>query len=335
MAQGVLGVAYPRAALIGNPSDGFGGMTIAFVFSDFHAEVRLEEHNRIEVLPGRVDHLDWDNLDDFQNSVTSMGYYGGLRLLKATLLVFIQYCRESNITLHNRGFKLSYTTNIPVLLGLSGSSAIIAACLRALGTWYGVKMQSWQFANLAWRVETEELRIPAGLQDRVAQAYNHPVFMDFDKGHFNANPHGKYEKLTRPLKNIYIAYSDTLAEGSEITHSSLRERFETGDVKMLEAVESWKNLTLTFLKALEKDDTDTMNNCINTNFDIRNELVTLHPKQVDLVMLGRKSGASAKFCGSGGAIIGMYKDKNMLERLKADFTKANANILLPNIVHSS
>ncbi len=333
MAQGVLGLAYPRAALIGNPSDGFGGMTIAFVFSDFRAEVQLMESDNIEVIPGKVDHLKWADLNEFSRTVSTMGYYGGLRLLKATLLVFIRHCNENGIPLHKRGFKLSYETNIPVLLGLSGSSAIISACLRALGSWYGVKMQPWLLANLAWEVETQELGIPAGLQDRVAQAYNYPVFMDFDQGHFNANPYGKYEKLKRPLRNVYIAYSDTLAEGSEKTHSNLRERFNNGDTKMLEAVEKWKSLTLLFKDALEKDDLETMNDCINTNFDIRNGLTTLHPKQVELVMLARQSGASAKFCGSGGAIIGMYKDQETLNRLKSDLSENGVNILLPNIVY--
>lgn len=334
MADGVIGIAYPRAALIGNPSDGFGGMTIAFVFSDFNAQVRLEEHDHIQVYPGLVDHLEWNDLDSFQTSVSSMGYYGGLRLLKATLLVFIKHCKQHEIPLHQKGFKLSYTTNIPVLLGLSGSSAIISACLRALGLWYGVKMQPWLLANLAWQVETEELGIPAGLQDRVAQAYNFPVFMDFDESHFNANPYGKYEKLKRPLKNLFIAYSDTLAEGSEITHSNLRERFETGDTEMLEAVETWKRLTLEFRTALEIGNFENMSASINANFDLRNKLCQLHPKQVELVMLARKSGASAKFCGSGGAIIGMYEDEKMLKKLKADFAKHKVNILLPEIVYS-
>ncbi|MCF8277961.1 MAG: hypothetical protein K9J17_14605 [Flavobacteriales bacterium] len=333
MAQGVIGIAYPRAALIGNPSDGFGGMTIAFVFSDFRAQVQMDEHDHIEVAPGLVDHLKWKNLDSFRSTVSTMGYYGGLRLLKATLLVFMKHCEKENIHLHDRGFKLSYTTNIPVLLGLSGSSAIISACLRALGSWYGVKMQPWLLANLAWQVETEELGIPAGLQDRVAQAYNYPVFMDFDAGHFNANPYGKYEKLKRPLTKVYIAYSNTLAEGSEKTHSNLRERFNNGDTQMLEAVEAWKNLTLEFKQALEADDLATMNRCINANFDIRNNLTHLQAKQVDLVMLARQSGASAKFCGSGGAIIGMYTDQAMLERLKADFSENGVNILLPEIVY--
>lgn len=333
MPQGVLGIAYPRAALIGNPSDGFGGMTISFVFSDFKAEVRLIEHDRIEVLPGKVDHLNWNDLDEFKKSVSSMGYYGGLRLLKATLLVFTNHCEAHEIKLHNRGFKLSYDTDIPVLLGLSGSSAIISACLRALGNWYGVKMEPWLLANLAWQVETEELGIPAGLQDRVAQAYNYPVFMDFDEGHFNSKPYGKYETLTRPIKNVYIAYSSTLAEGSEKTHNNFRTRFNNGDTAMLEAIEKWKQLTLLFKDALLAGDFDTMNDCINTNFDIRNSLTSLHQDQIKLIELARKSGASAKFCGSGGAIIGMYKDEKMLSRLKKDLNKNGVNILLPNIVY--
>lgn len=333
MKAGVIGVAYPRAALIGNPSDGFGGMTISFVFSDFHAEVRLEEHDHIEVLPGRVDHLEWADLNAFRTSVSTMGYYGGLRLLKATLLVFIKHCEQNQIPLHERGFRLSYETDIPVLLGLSGSSAIISACLRALGSWYGVKMEPWLLANLAWQVETEELHIPAGLQDRVAQAYNYPVFMDFDETHFNTNPYGKYEKLRRPLKNIYIAYSDVLAEGSEKTHGNLRARFNNGDTEVLEAVEKWKSLTLLFRDALQADDMDTMFDCIDTNFDIRNMITDLHPQQVELVKLARQSGACAKFCGSGGAIIGMYRDDRMLSRLRSDLSKAGVNMLLPNIVY--
>jgi hypothetical protein len=35
--------AYPRAALIGNPSDGYFGKTIAFTFKNFEARVQLRE----------------------------------------------------------------------------------------------------------------------------------------------------------------------------------------------------------------------------------------------------------------------------------------------------
>ena len=333
MNEGVIGIAYPRAALVGNPSDGFGGMTIAFVFSDYHAEVRLEENDRIQLLPGLADHLEWNDMAHFRSSVATLGYYGGLRLLKAALHVFSNYCVESQIKLNRRPFKLSYATDIPQLLGLSGSSAIISACLRAIGVWYNVKMEPWRLANLAWRVETEELGIPAGLQDRVAQAYNHPVFMDFEQSHFNEYSRGVYQKLPRPLTNIFIAFAENLAEGSEKTHSDLHSRFTDGETGVLEAVESWKNLTIQFRRALITGDRIKMHQCINSNFDIRNNISQLKSEQVELVMQARKSGASAKFCGSGGAIIGMYSDENMLDRLKTDLKDVGVNILLPNIVY--
>ena len=76
-----------------------------------------------------------------------------------------------------------------------------------------------------------------------------------------------------------------------------------------------------------------MNECINANFDLRNKITKLQPEQVELVMLARKSGASAKFCGSGGAIIGLYEDDAMLNRLKNDLANNGVNILLPNIVY--
>jgi glucuronokinase len=60
----------------------------------------------------------------------------------------------------------------------------------------------------------------------------------------------------------------------------------------------------------------------------------LHPQQVHLIELARSSGASAKFCGSGGAIIGMYADDSVLQRLKATMLKNGMNIILPQIVYS-
>ncbi|MFO8143540.1 MAG: hypothetical protein R6T78_02560, partial [Dehalococcoidales bacterium] len=40
----------PRAALIGNPSDGYFGKTIAFTFSNFQADVTLYDTPELEIL---------------------------------------------------------------------------------------------------------------------------------------------------------------------------------------------------------------------------------------------------------------------------------------------
>lgn len=49
-------IAYPRAGLIGNPSDGYFGKTIAFAFRNFSAQIELWESPELELLPSRRDH---------------------------------------------------------------------------------------------------------------------------------------------------------------------------------------------------------------------------------------------------------------------------------------
>ena len=45
-------------------------------------------------------------------------------------------------------------------------------------------------------VENVELKIAAGLQDRVAQAYEAPVFMDFSKEFMDRQGYGHYETFS-------------------------------------------------------------------------------------------------------------------------------------------
>ena len=84
--------AYPRAALIGNPSDGYFGKTIAFTFSNFQADVTIYATAELEILPARRDRSRYHSLAELASDVKTYGYYGGMRLLKATLAVFHDYC---------------------------------------------------------------------------------------------------------------------------------------------------------------------------------------------------------------------------------------------------
>ena len=86
--------AFPRAALIGNPSDGYHGKTIAFVFCNYCAEVTLYETPELELLPARRDSSVFKDMDALSEDVRIYGYYGGIRLMKATVNRFNRYCKE-------------------------------------------------------------------------------------------------------------------------------------------------------------------------------------------------------------------------------------------------
>src|ERR1019366_4648323 len=91
------------------------------------------------------------------------------------------YCGRQGIELENRNFTLEYESSIPQRLGLGGSSAIISASLRALCRYYHIELPLPVQANLVLETETRELNMPAGLQDRVVQAYQGLVYMDFSR----------------------------------------------------------------------------------------------------------------------------------------------------------
>ena len=46
----------------------------------------------------------------------------------------------------------------------------------------------------------------------------------------------------------------------------------------------------------------------------------------------RAAGASAKFPGSGGAIVGTYTDEAMFQRLKAAFAAQQVDVFKPQLV---
>jgi len=94
--------AYPRVGLVGNPSDGYFGRTISFAFENFCAEVVLYESPELEILPSRKDHSVFRDIGALVRDVELHGYYGGIRLLKATIKRFSDYCRSNQIDLHDK-----------------------------------------------------------------------------------------------------------------------------------------------------------------------------------------------------------------------------------------
>ena len=233
----VIKEAYARAGLIGNPSDGYYGKTISLSIKNFRARVTLYESPRLHILPSLKDRSEFENVEDFLQNVHLYGYYGGIRLVKAVLKRFVEYFREKRGSLPKKNFTVEYETNIPRGVGLAGSSAIITATLRCLMDFYKLMIPLPLQANLVWKAETEELGIPAGLQDRVIQVYEGLVYMDFSREFIEKQGHGYYESLDPDtLPSLFVAYKEDSAERSEIPHSNLRERFERGERKVVEAM---------------------------------------------------------------------------------------------------
>ena len=328
--------SYPRAGLIGNPSDGYFGKTISFAFSNFRAEVMMYHSPELEIIGNVTDHTKFDSFQSLVGDISTHGYYGGVRLLKASLKTFFDYCCRMKIQLDDRNFTVRYSTDIPHGVGLAGSSAIITACFRALIAFYGVSISKATLANLVLSVETDELGISAGLQDRVVQAYEGLVYMDFDKTTMERQGYGYYEPLDpSALPELYIAYRNDLSQCSDVVHNRLRDRYNTGDQDVFDAIDFWAGLADQAKDRLSKGQGRKIGELLDANFDMRAKLCKLSEGNIRMIEVARSVGASAKFTGSGGAIVGTCKDSEMIDELVKQFEEAGITVIRPVIASGS
>ena len=172
--------------------------------SNFRARVLCYPSARLEIKPSKVDLPVFENLDDLYRITRWRGYYGGIRIIQALIVRLVDYCREHGIELPDRNFTLEYESNMPQRLGLGGSSAIITASLRAICQYYALDIPLPIQANIALETETRELNVPAGLQDRVVQAYQGLVYMDFSRHLMDARGYGEYEQMNPACCPTYM-----------------------------------------------------------------------------------------------------------------------------------
>ncbi len=325
--------AYARAGLVGNPSDGYFGKTISFIVRNFRAEVILYETPELHIQHSSRDETTFSSIGDLAKSVRQFGYYGGVRLLKASVKRFFDYCTRENIPLHDGNFTLRYDSNIPPQVGMAGSSAIITAGWRALMKFYGVDIPRHVLASLVLSVENDELGIPAGLQDRVIQSYEGLVFMDFNRAAVEKLGYGIYEELNPALlPPLYIAYTSRLSEGTEVFHNDIRSRWNRGERDVVSAMYHWANLAQRVRDMLVAGEGGKIGPLLNENFDLRRRLYKIGAGNIDMVETARSVGASAKFTGSGGAIVGTYEGEAMFQALKEKLEPKGYAVIKPEIV---
>ena len=324
--------SFARAGFLGNPSDGYFGKTIAFSFTEFFVDLRLSESSRLRFVPGEVDDATFDSPAQLVRDLRLYGYYGGIRMLKAVAKLFFEWCEEHSVEIENCNFTAEYKINIPRLVGLSGSSAICSAMLKALMEFYGVEIPLEDQPSLVMSAERDELGIACGLQDRVAQIYNGVTFMDFERAFLEATGHGKYERLDpAAMPNIYIAYDPNRAEESGRAHKKVKKLFQQQNQNVVAAMSEFADIAQKGRDALVSGRLGEIPSLVNSNFDLRDRIFNVAEDNRRMVLEARKCGASAKFAGSGGAIVGTYEDESQFAALCETLGEIGCRTVKPKI----
>lgn len=290
--RGPVAVSVPaRVGLVGHPSDGYRGATLAVTLSNFAAAVEIRPATRLVVEPAGPG--EWPE--------------GGLPLIRATIRRFRSHASDLGAPFDPL-VAVRYGTTIPREVGLGGSSAIVIATLRALAAFAGLPIARDRLPGLALSVETDELGIAAGLQDRVVQAYGGLVFMDFAAGrHEVVDP-----ALLPPL---FVAWDESAAAGSGAAHAAVRARHAAGDRAVVDGMRSLAALAMDGLAALQRADHEAFAEAMAAGYAVRARIFYLDPRHTAMVDEARRLGLVATYTGSGGAIVGIASDRTAVGAL--------------------
>jgi glucuronokinase len=291
--------AYPRAGLLGNPSDLYGGMGIGFCLSNWSVQLQLDSDRS----PG-------DEID----------------LLRAARRMLAQeFPKLAEELLAGNGFRLEFQSDIPRQVGLSGSSAIVLAALRAMNQHLKLDLTCGDLGQLAWHAEAFELGITAGPMDRQIQTFEGLLWMDFARGRVQ-----RLTDLALPPMRILIDPEPGQESGG--VHAPVRERWKNGEMGVRTTMAAFRPLVERGLRALRLGDFDDLRVCVDHNFDLRASLFPIAERDRCMIELARQYGAAAKFCGSGGAVLVLPGPETELEMFEQQAVESGFHCIVPQVI---
>jgi glucuronokinase len=259
-----------RAALAGNPSDGYGGAVLAV---------------SIEALRAKA----------VAGAGPSAGAAEGL-LADAAIARFSREFRVPAVG-------VEFSTNVPLTVGLGGSSAIVIAVLRELCRVHQLALGPDEMAALALSIEVDDLGIAAGLQDRLVQCHGGLLFMDF------SHPKPRTESLPlTSLPPLLIAWRNAAGEPSGVVHGDLRSRYEAHGPAVIRTLAELGDCAREARAALRAGEIPKLRQAVDRSFDLRGQIIGLQPAHSEMIDVARRAGAAANYTGSGGAIVCVCDD---------------------------
>ena len=154
-------------------------------------------------------------------------YNGELDLPKAA----IARIREVPGALPVSGFDLFLHTAAPPGSGLGSSSAVMVSVIGLVAQHCGLDLTQYEIAELAYRLEREDLGIPGGSQDQYAAAFGGFNFIEFTADQVVVNPLRVRSATVHELEhNMLLAFTGRTRVSDHIIEDQ-RSRYETGNAE--------------------------------------------------------------------------------------------------------
>ncbi len=284
---------------------------------DLYSYVRVVENetNSINITSENLD------LNQKIKNYRQIEYNGTLDLLKAAV-------KRMNI---QTGLDIYARSDAPPGCGTGTSASIAVSLIGALAKFTDNNMSIYQIAELAHKLETEELGLESGVQDQFAAAFGGINFMEIDYPVVKNSNIKISEERTFELESQMILVYFASRSSSEM-HGQVIQKFKSGEKQTKNALDTLKDCAYQMVKAINSDDMHDMGDIMNQNWEAQKKL---HPMMTNLIIqriekISKQKGSIGFKCngaGGGGSAIILARKGNEYKLKKALI--AENLILLP------
>jgi D-glycero-alpha-D-manno-heptose-7-phosphate kinase len=249
-----------------------------------------------------VHSLDYNLSVDYERP-EDLAYNGELDLVKAALRV-----------LHPSGggnggpgdLELFLHSDAPPGTGLGSSSTMCVALVGAFQRWLRQPWTAYEVAELAYRIERQELGMRGGRQDQYAAAFGGFNFIEFHADKTIVNPlkipADVVNELAYRLLLCYTGTSRTRNFGDDLMLRQ-QESFRTHQPDTVQALDATKSLAVSMKNELLRGHLDEMGELLDEGWQLKKRFTDgISNEQVDAFYArAREAGAlGGKLVGAGG-----------------------------------
>lgn len=288
-----------RANVIGNPSDQYGGCTLACT---------LSLRARVELTPADSTILETGGQRAVAGVSEALAPRGDLLDLPRAVLRHLGPGRPVHIR---------YGSEIPLQSGVAGSTALLVALLRALLAWRGEpEPEPHALAERAREVERGELAITCGYVDHYMAVFGGCHFVDFrgktPEGSAATEPYATLEPIDVELP--FVLGFTGVRHSSDSVHRPIRERWLAGDPTVLRAYQRCNEIGHLGKRALLRAEYEELGTLMNENHALQRDLGGSGESNERLIAAALGAGAlGAKLAGAGdgGTIVVLWTDADL------------------------
>lgn len=294
----VVATAPARANLIGNPSDLYGGAVLGCAVP-VRARVEITEAPGLVVATGAESAV--------IETASDLRLRGGLFDLARAALA----AQPDPLALRAR---IEYQSDIPFGSGLAGSTALLAALLRALDAFCGRTASPYELAERSRRTERDLLGVACGWVDHYLCCFGGLRYVDLrgkeDDHPVPGEPFATVEDLApfAPSLPFVLAFTG-VSHHSGSVHAPIRARWEQGDPVVRRAYERVAAIAREGKSALLRADWTRLGALMNENHAIQRDLGgsgAVNEKTIAAALGAGALGAKLAGAGGGGTIVALW-----------------------------